>query len=154
MADVDFILKPIGDKIVVRPDKRILSSVIIVGNKEADNMGTDKLADKKLLGSLLHAMDMLSDRYYWVHAYARIATNFGLKAEIPFNPYKDQTSKDAALQIYAQITGKVQSSKKMEDKINKENNVFVPPVEDHGQPDFEFNQPKDKDNVTKPSQMK
>ena len=116
--------------------------------------GTDKLADKKLLGSLLHAMDMLSDRYYWVHAYARIATNFGLKAEIPFNPYKDQTSKDAALQIYAQITGKVQSSKKMEDKINKENNVFVPPVEDHGQPDFEFNQPKDKDNVTKPSQMK
>ena len=40
MADVDFILKPMGDKIVVRPDKRILSSVIIVENKEADNMGT------------------------------------------------------------------------------------------------------------------
>ena len=40
MADVDFILKPIGDKIVVRPDKRTLSSVIIVDNKEADNMGT------------------------------------------------------------------------------------------------------------------
>ena len=33
-------LKPLGDKIVVRPDKRILSSVIIVENKEVDNMGT------------------------------------------------------------------------------------------------------------------
>jgi len=40
MADVDFILKPMNDKIVVRPDKRILSTVIIVDNKEADNMGT------------------------------------------------------------------------------------------------------------------
>ena len=40
MADVDFILKPLGDKIVVRPDKRILSSVILVENKEYDNMGT------------------------------------------------------------------------------------------------------------------
>jgi co-chaperonin GroES (HSP10) len=40
MADVDFILKPLGDKIIVRPDKRILSSVIIVNNKEVDNMGT------------------------------------------------------------------------------------------------------------------
>ena len=40
MADVDFILKPMGDKIVVRPDKRTLSTVIIVDNKEADNMGT------------------------------------------------------------------------------------------------------------------
>jgi len=40
MADVDFILKPLGDKIVVRPDKRILSSTIIVNNKEVDNMGT------------------------------------------------------------------------------------------------------------------
>lgn len=39
MADVDFILKPLGDKIVVRPDKRTLSSVILVENKEADNMG-------------------------------------------------------------------------------------------------------------------
>jgi co-chaperonin GroES (HSP10) len=40
MADVDFILKPLGDKIVVRPDKRILSTTIIVNNKEVDNMGT------------------------------------------------------------------------------------------------------------------
>lgn len=40
MADVDFILKPLGSKIVVRPDKRILSSTIIVENKEYDNMGT------------------------------------------------------------------------------------------------------------------
>jgi len=40
MADVDFILKPMNDKIVVRPDKRVLSTVIIVDNKEVDNMGT------------------------------------------------------------------------------------------------------------------
>jgi co-chaperonin GroES (HSP10) len=40
MADKDFILKPLADKIVVRPDKRILSSVILVENKEYDNMGT------------------------------------------------------------------------------------------------------------------
>jgi co-chaperonin GroES (HSP10) len=40
MADVDFILKPLADKIVVRPDKRILSTTIIVENKEVDNMGT------------------------------------------------------------------------------------------------------------------
>ena len=40
MADEDFILKPMNDKIVVRPDKRTLSTVIIVENKEADNMGT------------------------------------------------------------------------------------------------------------------
>jgi co-chaperonin GroES (HSP10) len=40
MADTDFILKPLGDKIVVRPEKRILSSVILVENKEYDNMGT------------------------------------------------------------------------------------------------------------------
>ena len=40
MADTDFILKPMGSKIVVRPDKRILSSIIIVDNKEVDNMGT------------------------------------------------------------------------------------------------------------------
>jgi co-chaperonin GroES (HSP10) len=40
MADVDFILKPLADKIVVRPDKRILSSTLIVQNKEYDNMGT------------------------------------------------------------------------------------------------------------------
>jgi len=40
MADVNFILKPLGDKIVVRPDKRILSTTIILENKEVDNMGT------------------------------------------------------------------------------------------------------------------
>jgi hypothetical protein len=116
--------------------------------------GTDKMSDKKMLGGLLHAMDMLSDRYYWVHAYARMATNFGLKVEIPFNPYKDQTSKDSALKVYAQLTGKMPSAKKMEDKVNKDNGVFVPPVEDHGMPDYEFNQPKDKENISKPSQMK
>ena len=40
MADVDFILKPLADKIVVKPDVRVLSSVIFVDNKEYDNMGT------------------------------------------------------------------------------------------------------------------
>ena len=33
-------LKPLQDKIVVKPDTRILSSVIFVDNKEKDNMGT------------------------------------------------------------------------------------------------------------------
>jgi len=40
MADTDFILKPLNDKIVVKPDKRVLSNIIIVDNKEVDNMGT------------------------------------------------------------------------------------------------------------------
>ena len=31
---------PLADKIIVRPDVRVLSSVIIVNNKEAENMGT------------------------------------------------------------------------------------------------------------------
>ena len=34
------ILKPLGDKIVVKPDVRELSSVIIIDNKENYNMGT------------------------------------------------------------------------------------------------------------------
>jgi chaperonin GroES len=33
-------LKPLADKIVVKPDVRELSSVILVNNKEKDNMGT------------------------------------------------------------------------------------------------------------------
>jgi co-chaperonin GroES (HSP10) len=33
-------LKPLADKIVVKPDTRVLSSVIFVENKETDNMGT------------------------------------------------------------------------------------------------------------------
>jgi co-chaperonin GroES (HSP10) len=33
-------LKPLADKIVVKPDVRELSSVIYVDNKEKDNMGT------------------------------------------------------------------------------------------------------------------
>ena len=39
MADVDFILKPLADKIIIKPDVRVLSSVLIVNNKEHDNMG-------------------------------------------------------------------------------------------------------------------
>jgi co-chaperonin GroES (HSP10) len=33
-------LKPLQDKIVVKPDTRVLSNVLIVENKEVDNMGT------------------------------------------------------------------------------------------------------------------
>jgi len=33
-------LKPLLDKIVVKPDIRVLSSVILVNNKEVENMGT------------------------------------------------------------------------------------------------------------------
>ena len=33
-------LKPLQDKIVVKPDTRTLSTVIFVDNKEKDNMGT------------------------------------------------------------------------------------------------------------------
>jgi co-chaperonin GroES (HSP10) len=33
-------LKPLADKIVVKPDVRELSSIIYVDNKEKDNMGT------------------------------------------------------------------------------------------------------------------
>ena len=33
-------LKPMADKIVVKPDVRELSSIIIVENKEVENMGT------------------------------------------------------------------------------------------------------------------
>ena len=40
MADADFILKPLADKIVVKPDVRVLSSIIHVDNKEHENMGT------------------------------------------------------------------------------------------------------------------
>jgi len=40
MADEIVTFKPLGDKIIVRPDVRVLSSVIFVNNKEAENMGT------------------------------------------------------------------------------------------------------------------
>jgi co-chaperonin GroES (HSP10) len=40
MADEIVTFKPLGDKIIVRPDVRVLSSVILVNNKEAENMGT------------------------------------------------------------------------------------------------------------------
>ena len=33
-------LKPMADKIIVKPDVRELSSIIIVNNKEVENMGT------------------------------------------------------------------------------------------------------------------
>ena len=40
MANEIVIYKPLADKIIVKPDVRVLSSVIIVNNKEAENMGT------------------------------------------------------------------------------------------------------------------
>jgi co-chaperonin GroES (HSP10) len=40
MAEEIVTFKPLGDKIIVRPDVRVLSDVIIVNNKEAENMGT------------------------------------------------------------------------------------------------------------------
>jgi len=40
MAEDIVIYKPLADKIIVRPDVRVLSDVIIVNNKESENMGT------------------------------------------------------------------------------------------------------------------
>lgn len=40
MAEEIVTFKPLGDKIIVRPDVRVLSDVIYVNNKEAENMGT------------------------------------------------------------------------------------------------------------------
>jgi co-chaperonin GroES (HSP10) len=40
MAKEIVTFKPLGDKIIVRPDVRVLSDVILVDNKEAENMGT------------------------------------------------------------------------------------------------------------------
>jgi co-chaperonin GroES (HSP10) len=40
MAEEIVSFRPMGDKIIVRPDVRVLSNVIVVDNKEAENMGT------------------------------------------------------------------------------------------------------------------
>ena len=40
MAEEIVSFRPLADKIIVRPDVRVLSSTIIVSNKEAENMGT------------------------------------------------------------------------------------------------------------------
>jgi len=40
MAEEIVTFIPLGDKIIVRPDVRVLSDVILVNNKEAENMGT------------------------------------------------------------------------------------------------------------------
>ena len=40
MAEEIVSFRPLADKIIVRPDVRVLSDVIIVNNKEAENMGT------------------------------------------------------------------------------------------------------------------
>jgi chaperonin GroES len=63
-------LKPLADKIVVKPDTRILSSVIFVDNKEKDNMGTVVAVGpgKKLPNGRLEAMPVE------VGAYVRFGT--------------------------------------------------------------------------------
>ena len=40
MAEEIVSFRPLADKIIVRPDVRVLSSTIFVNNKEAENMGT------------------------------------------------------------------------------------------------------------------
>ena len=40
MSNESYNWKPMADKIIVKPDVRVLSEVIIVKNKEAENMGT------------------------------------------------------------------------------------------------------------------
>ena len=40
MAEEIVSFRPLADKIIVRPDVRVLSKVILVDNKEAENMGT------------------------------------------------------------------------------------------------------------------
>jgi len=40
MADEIVTFKPLGDKIIVRPDVRVLSTTLIIENREAENMGT------------------------------------------------------------------------------------------------------------------
>jgi len=116
------------------------------------NSGFDPLKDRENLGKMLHAMDMLSDRYYWVYTYYRICSEFGLKINIPFNPYKDQTSKDGALKLYDILTGKVKSAKEKEDAVNKKNNVFVPTQQDYDMPELKHNDPKVA-NINRPDLM-
>jgi len=40
MAEEIVSFRPLADKIIVRPDVRVLSKIILVDNKEAENMGT------------------------------------------------------------------------------------------------------------------
>ena len=63
-------LKPLADKIVVKPDVRELSSVIIVENKEVENMGTVIAVGpgKKLSGGRREDMPIT------VGAYVRFGT--------------------------------------------------------------------------------
>lgn len=140
---------------LAKPELRKMFRLMVIRHNvvKIAGIGKDPLKDRKMLGKVLHALDMLSDRYYWVHAFARICTEFGLKIEIPFNPYRDQTSKDAALKLYDMLTGKVKTAKKREDEINKKNNVFVPVEQDYDMPDFKHNSPKI-DNINMPELMR
>ena len=61
-------LKPLADKIVVKPDVRELSSIIFVDNKEVENMGTviavgpgKKLSGGPRDGGRFHPLDPTPD---------------------------------------------------------------------------------------------
>ena len=104
------------------------------------------------VGDLLHAMDMRSDRYYWVHAFARIEEEFGSKVNLPFNPYKDQTSKNAAVQLLNEMTGKVKTRKEQAEATNKKNGIFEPKKQAFKNPALQFNEPLNPDNIVIPPQ--
>jgi hypothetical protein len=101
---------------------------------------------------MLHAMDMRSDRYYWVHALVRIEEEFGRKINLPFNPYKDQTSKGAAIKLFNEITGKVKTRKEQAEEINEKNGVFEPAKQKFKNPELQFNEPVNPDNMVVPPQ--
>lgn len=136
--------------------RKIFRHFVICRNvRKIMGIGEDPLKDKKVLRGLLHAMDMLSDRYYWVHALARIDTEFGRKTNIPFNPYKDQTSPDGALNVYKYVTGQVPTKKQQEDKINRENGITVPETQKTTEfPEYQFNEPQVAENKMFPKNMK
>jgi SpoVK/Ycf46/Vps4 family AAA+-type ATPase len=112
----------------------------------------DPFKTEKFISDMLHAMDMRSDRYYWVHAFVRMEQNFGRPVNLPFNPYKDQTSKDAALTLLKEMMGQIKSRKEQDDEINKKNGVFVPEKKEFENPELSFNEPKNENNVVQPPQ--
>lgn len=111
---------------------------------------SDPMQKLKSIGDLLNAMDLRSDRYYWVHAFVRIEREFGRKVDLPFNPYADQTSKDAAKKLLDILMGKTKQRKDKDDEINKQNGVFVPKKKEVKNPPLHFNEPKIPGNVVQP----
>lgn len=136
LKDIEF------DKVERSVLRKVFRTLILCRNvRKSVGEGTDPTTDREMMGKLLHSMDMLSDRYYWVHTLARIETEFGRTVNLPFNPYRDQTSRDSALKVFDQVIGLVKSSREIEDEINKKNGVYVPPVQEYDKPDYKFNEP-------------